>query len=150
MEYGGADTFALAQNLFQLKRGSGFRADNQHFLRAVAGQVAHQPFHARVKVPPGAGVAFEFLINLFRVEHVARPVFCTFTRAHNAGDFNRRLVLGRQWQLDGMQLAFREAFHTVTGVTEQHTAGAMAVHQHRNQLLTCALGVFAVAVCRLQ
>ena len=150
MEYGGADTFALAQNLLQLKRGSGFRADNQHFLRAVAGQVAHQPFHARVKVPPGAGIAFEFLINLFRVEHVARPVFCTFTRAHNAGDFNRRLVLGRQRQLDGMQLAFREAFYTVTGVTEQHTAGAMAVHQHRNQLLTRALGVFAVAVCRLQ
>ena len=116
----------------------------------MAGQIAHQPFHARVKVPPGAGIAFEFLINLFRVEHIARPVFRAFTRTHNAGDFNRRLVLGRQRQLDGVQLAFWEAFHTITGVTEQHAAGAMAVHQHRNQLLTRALGVFAVAVCRLQ
>ncbi len=150
MEHGGADTFALAQNLLQLKRSGGFRTDDQNFLRAVAGQVAHQPFHARVKVPPGAGVAFEFLINLLRVEHVARAVFRALTRAHNTGDFNGRLVLGWQRQFDGMQLAFREAFHTVTGISEQHAAGAVAVHQHRNQLLTRALGVFAVAVCRLQ
>ena len=130
MEHGGADPFTLAQDLLQLQRGGRFRADNQHFLRAVAGQVAHQPFHARIKVPPGAGVTFEFLINLFRVEHVASPVFRTLTRAHNAGDFNRGLILGWQRQLDGMQFAFREAFHTVTGITEQHAAGAMAVHQH--------------------
>ena len=36
-------------------------------------------------------------------------------------------------------MTIREAFHTVTGVTEQHAAGAVAVHQHGNQLFSCSL-----------
>ena len=116
----------------------------------MAGQVAHQPLNARIEVPPGGVITFKFLINTLRVEHIASAIFRTFACAHNAGDFNSRLILRRQRQLNGVQLAFREAFHTVTGVTEQHAAGAVAIHQHRNQLLTGALGIFAVAVCCLQ
>jgi hypothetical protein len=65
-------------------------------------------------------------------------------------DFDGRLVLGRQRQTNGVQLAFRETFDAVTGVTEQHAAGAVAVHQHRDQLLARGLGVFAIAVGGLQ
>ena len=130
MEDRGADPFALAQNLLQLKGGGRFCTDHQHFLRTVAGEIAHQPLDARVEVPPCTGIAFKFLINLFRVEHIARALFCGFTRTHNAGDFNRRLILGGQRQTNGVQLAFREAFNAVTGITEQHAAGAVAIHQH--------------------
>ena len=150
MEHGGADTFALAQHLLQLQRGGGLGADHQHLLRTVAGQVAHQPLDARVEVPPGAGIAFKFLIDLLRIEHVARALFRGFAGAHDAGHFDGRLVLGRQRQANGVQLAFRETFDAVTGVTEQHAAGAVAVHQHRDQLLARGLGVFAIAVGGLQ
>ncbi|MNS47954.1 hypothetical protein D3C72_805060 [compost metagenome] len=150
VEHGSADTFALAQDLLQLQRGGRFGANHQHFLRAVSGQIAHQPFDTRIEVPPGAGIAFKFLINLFRIEHIARALFSTFARPHDAGDFNRGLVLCRQRQLDGVQLAFREAFHAVTGVTEQHAAGAVAVHQHGDQLLTRGFRVVAVAVGGVQ
>ena len=34
MEHGGADTFALAQNLLQLKRSGGFRTDDHNFLQS--------------------------------------------------------------------------------------------------------------------
>ena len=146
MEHGGANTFALAQHLFKLQGGGCLGADHQHLPGTVRGQITHQPLHARIEVPPGAGVAFKFLINLLRVEHVARAIFRRFTGAHNAGDFNRRLVLGRQRQFDGVQLAFREAFHAVTGVTEQHAAGAVTVHQHVDQLFTRGSRIIAVAV----
>ena len=116
----------------------------------MAGQVAHQPLNAWVEVPPGAGIPFKFLINLFRIEHVTRSVFGVFAGTHDAGHFNGSLILRRQRQLNGVQFAFREAFYAVTGVTEQHAAGAVAVHQHGNQLLTCVLRTVAVAVCRLQ
>jgi hypothetical protein len=49
-----------------------------------------------------------------------------------------------------MQLAFREPFHAVTGVTEQHAAGAVAVHQHVDQLFTRGFRVVAIAVRGLQ
>ena len=116
----------------------------------MAGQVAHQPLDARVEVPPGAGIAFKFLIDLLRIEHVARALFRGFAGAHDARDLDGRLVLGRQRQTNGVQLAFREAFHAVTGVPEQHAAGAVAVHQHRDQLLARGLSVFAIAVGSLQ
>ncbi|STU74815.1 Uncharacterised protein [Klebsiella pneumoniae] len=66
------------------------------------------------------------------------------------GHFDGRLVLGRQRQTNGVQLAFRETFDAVTGITEQHAAGAVAVHQHRDQLLARGLGIFAIAVGGLQ
>ena len=150
MEYRGADTFALAQYLLQLQRGSGLGANHQHFLRTVAGQVTHQPFDARIEVPPGAGIAFKLLIDLLRIKHIARALFRGFARAHNTGDLDSRLVLGRQRQANSVQLAFRETFHAVTGVTEQHAAGAVAVHQHRNQLLARGLSIFTIAVSGLQ
>ena len=150
VEHGGANAFTLAQNLLQLQRGGRFGADHQHFLGAVRGQVAHQPLHARIEVPPGAGIAFKFLVDLFRIKHVAGALFLGFARTHNAGDFNRRLILRRQRQLNRMQLAFREAFDAVTGVTEQHAAGAVAVHQHVDQLFTRGFRVVAVAVRSLQ
>ena len=53
-------------------------------------------------------------------------------------------------QTNGVQLAFRETFDAVTGITEQHAAGAVAVHQHRYQLLARGLGIFAIAVGGLQ
>ena len=130
MEHRRANTFPLAQNLLKLQRGGGFGADDQHFLGTVGGQITHQPFNARVEVPPGAGIAFKLLINLFRIEHVPGALFRCFACAHDAGDLDRRLILGGQRQTNGMQLAFREAFHPVTGVTEQHAAGAVPVHQH--------------------
>ena len=150
MEYGCADAFAFAQNLLQLQRSGGFGANHQDFLRTVCGQVAHQPLNARIEVPPGTGIAFKFLINLLRIQHVASAFFGTFTSTHNAGDFNRRLILCRQRQLDGVQFAFREAFHPVTGVTEQNAAGAVAVHQHGDQLLARGFCAFAIAVGGLQ
>ena len=150
MEHRGADAFALAQHLFQLQGGGGLSADYQHLLRAMAGQVTHQPLDARVEVPPGTGITFKFLIDLLRIEHVARALFRGFARAHNAGHFDGRLVLGRQRQTNGVQLAFRETFDAVTGITEQHAAGAVAVHQHRDQLLARGLGIFAIAVGGLQ
>lgn len=78
MEHRGADAFALAQHLLQLQGGGGLSADYQHLLRAMAGQVTHQPLDARVEVPPGTGITFKFLIDLLRIEHVARalPRFC--------------------------------------------------------------------------
>ena len=130
MEHRGTDAFALAQNLLQLQRGGCFSADHQYFLRAVAGEMAHQPFNARVKVPPGTGIAFKFLINLLRIEHVAGALFGRFAGTHNAGNLDGRLVLGRQRQTNRMQLAFRKAFDAVTGIAEQHAAGTVAVHQH--------------------
>ncbi len=150
MEYRRTDTFTLAQHLFKLQRRRRFSTNHQHFLRAMAGQVAHQPFNTRVKVPPGAGVAFKFLVNLFRIKHVAGAFFGRFTRAHDAGDFNRRLVLGRERELNGMQFALRKTFHAVTGVTEQHAAGAVTVQQHRNQFLTRRFGAVAGTVRGLQ
>ncbi|MND14629.1 hypothetical protein D3C80_48190 [compost metagenome] len=150
MEDRGANTFTLAQHLLQLQRGGGFRADHQHLLRTVAGQVAHQPLDARVEVPPGSAIAFKLLIDLLRIEHIASALFGGFTRAHNAGDLDGRLVLHRQRQANGVQLAFREAFDAVTGVTEQNAAGAVAVHEHGDQLLTRGLGSVAIAVGGLQ
>ena len=150
VEHRGANAFALAQDLLQLQRGGRFGADDQHFLRAVAGEMAHQPFNARIEVPPGAGIAFKFLINLLRIEHVAGALFGGFAGAHNTGNLNGRLVLGRQRQTNRMQLAFRETFDAVTGVAEQHAAGAVAVHQHRHQLLTSGLSIIAIAVGGLQ
>ena len=150
MEHCCADTFALAQYLLQLQRGRRFGADHQHLLRAVAGEVAHQPLDARVKVPPGAAVAFKLLIDLLRVEHIAGALFLTFARPHDAGDFNRRLVLGRQRQFHRVQFAFREAFDPITGVTEQYAAGAVAIHQHGDQLLARIGSAVAIAVRGLQ
>ena len=150
VEHGGANAFALAQDLFQLQRGGRLGADHQHLLGAVRGQVAHQPLYARIEVPPGAGIAFKFLVDLFRVEHVAGALFLRFARAHDAGNFNCRLILRRQRQLNGMQFAFREPFHTVTGVTEQDATGAVAIHQHVDQLFTRGFRVVAVAVSGLQ
>ncbi len=49
-----------------------------------------------------------------------------------------------------MQLAFREAFHPVTGVTEQDAAGAVAIHQHGDQLLTRGFSTLTIAVGSLQ
>ncbi len=49
-----------------------------------------------------------------------------------------------------MQFAFREAFNPITGVTEQHAAGAVAIHQHGDQFLTRFQLSFAVAVGNLQ
>ena len=84
MEHSGADRFTLTQNLLQLQRGGGFGTDNQHFLVAVGGQITEQPFHTRVEVPPRRILAFEFLINLLRIEHVVRTRFGGFFRAHDA------------------------------------------------------------------
>ncbi len=104
----------------------------------MAGQVAHQPFYARVEVPPGDIITFKFLINTLRVEHIAGAIFRTFACAHNAGDFNSRLILRRQRQLNGVQLAFRKPF-TPLRVLRNSTRRAVAIHQHRNQFLTGAL-----------
>ena len=150
MEYRRADAFALAQHLLQLQRGGRLGADHQHFLFAVAGQVAKQPLDARIKVPPGAAVAFELLINLLGIEQVARALFRAFTRAHNAGDLNGGLILRRQRQADLMQFAFREALHAVTRVAEQHAAGAVAIHQHGDQLFARVEFTVAFAVSDLQ
>ncbi len=84
MEHCRADTFPLAQNLLKLERSGRFGADHQHLLRAVGGQIAHQPLNAGIEVPPGATVAFKFLINLFRVKHVPGTLFCCFARTHDA------------------------------------------------------------------
>ena len=150
MEHRRANTFAFAQDLLQLQRGGRFGADDQHFLRTVAGEMAHQPLNARVEVPPGAGIAFKLLINLLRIEHIAGALFGGFTGAHNPGNLDSRLVLGRQRQANRVQLAFREAFHAVTRVAEQYATGAVTVHQHGDQLLARGLGIIAVAVGRLQ
>jgi hypothetical protein len=61
VEHGGADTFALAQNLLQLQGGGRFSTDHQHFLGAVGGQVAHQPLYARIEVPPCASFPAQVL-----------------------------------------------------------------------------------------
>ena len=150
MEHGGTNAFTLTQNLLKLQCCRRFGTNHQHLLRAVACQVTHQPFNTRVEVPPRAAITFKFLINLLRIEHVACTFFHGFTCGHDAGHFNRGLILQRQWQTNGMQFAFRETFHAITGVTEQHTAGTMAVHQHGDQLLACRSATFTVAVCGLQ
>lgn len=77
VEYRGANTFTFAQYLLQLQRSGSFGADHQHFLRAMAGQVAHQPLNARIEVPPGGVITFKFLINTLRVEHIASAIFRT-------------------------------------------------------------------------
>ncbi|CGZ39906.1 Uncharacterised protein [Salmonella enterica subsp. enterica serovar Typhi] len=115
----------------------------------MAGQIAHQPLNAWVEVPPGAGIAFELLINLFRIEHIAGAIFRAFTRAHNAGDLNGGLILGRQRQFYRMQFTFREPLDAVTGVAEQNAAGTVAIHQHRHQLITGGLRVVAIAISGL-
>lgn len=150
VEHRGADRFTLAQHLLQLQRGVGLGADHQHFFVAVGQQVVQQPLDARVEVPPGGVFAFEFLVDLLRIQHVARARFDGLLGAHDAGDFDRGLILGRQRQLDLVQVAVWEALHAVAGVAEQHAAGAVAIHQHGHQLLARLLGVVAFAVGRFE
>ncbi len=49
-----------------------------------------------------------------------------------------------------MQFTFREPLDAVTGVAEQNAAGAVAIHQHRHQLITGGLRVVAIAISGLQ
>ncbi len=49
-----------------------------------------------------------------------------------------------------MQFALWKAFDAVASITEQHAAGAVAIHQHGDQRFTCFQLAFTVAVRHLQ
>ncbi len=88
---------------------------------------------------------------MFRIEAYRGRDLPRFTRAHNAGDLNGGLILGRRRRFYRMQFTFQEPLDAVTGVAEQeNAAGAVAIHQHRHQLITGGLRIVTIAISGLQ
>lgn len=96
----------------------------------MVGQVVYQLFDVWVEVLSGIGIIFKFLIDLFWIEYVVCVFFCGFVCVYNVGYFDGCLVLGWQWQMNGVQFVFWEIFDVVMGIMEQYVVGVVVVYQY--------------------